>query len=259
MGSLVAYDVDLGAPGVHRGLPSTTVTLVLPVDDPIDAAWADGSGHHRAWSCLAGLHTAPSAIHHQGPQRGVQLALSMAGARALLGMPASAWRSTMLTLDDLGPAAGPLRHLPERLAGTVPAAWAATVEQALGDVLAHREATGPRPEVGRALALLTGGAGVRESAEEVGFSRRRLTDLVRAETGVTPQEYARIARFEHSRALLGRRPLAEVAARCGYADQAHLSREWRALAGCPPTTWLREEFPYVQDIEVDGGAGWCHD
>jgi hypothetical protein len=31
--SLVAYDVDLGAPGIHRGLPSTALTLVLPVGE----------------------------------------------------------------------------------------------------------------------------------------------------------------------------------------------------------------------------------
>jgi AraC-like DNA-binding protein len=43
--------------------------------------------------------------------------------------------------------------------------------------------------------------------------------------------------------------LAEIAARCGYADQAHLTREWRELAGCTPSTWLAEELPSVQDGE----------
>ena len=33
-------------------------------------------------------------------------------------------------------------------------------------------------------------------------------------------------------------PLAEVAARAGYADQAHLTREVRELAGVPPTRLL---------------------
>lgn len=30
-------------------------------------------------------------------------------------------------------------------------------------------------------------------------------------------------------------PLADVAQRCGYADQAHLTREVRSLAGAPPS------------------------
>jgi AraC-like DNA-binding protein len=63
----------------------------------------------------------------------------------------------------------------------------------------------------------------------------------------------RLGRFETSRALLGRLPLAEVAHRCGYADQSHLSREWSALAGCSPTTWLREEFPFLQDTALGRG------
>jgi AraC-like DNA-binding protein len=89
-------------------------------------------------------------------------------------------------------------------------------------------------------------------ASEVGFSRRRLSTLVREECGLTPKAFHRVARFRRSRAVLGRRPLAEVAATCGYADQAHLAREWSELAGCSPTTWLREEFPFLQDL--DGGG-----
>jgi hypothetical protein len=38
---LVAYDVDLGGPGTHRGLPSPTLTIVLPLNDPLDVGWSD--------------------------------------------------------------------------------------------------------------------------------------------------------------------------------------------------------------------------
>jgi AraC-like DNA-binding protein len=40
--------------------------------------------------------------------------------------------------------------------------------------------------------------------------------------------------------------LADLAVTCGYFDQAHLAREFRALAGCPPSQWLAEEFRNVQ-------------
>ena len=102
--------------------------------------------------------------------------------------------------------------------------------------------------MGRALAGLTRGERVADVADEVGYSRRRLSTLVRQETGLAPKEYQRVARFQASRAVLGRRPLGEVAVECGYADQGHLAREWAELAGCPPTTWLREEFPFLQDL-----------
>ena len=130
----------------------------------------------------------------------------------------------------------------------------AVVARALTRALARNGEAAPRAEVGRALAELTRGERVAEVAEEVGFSRRRLSTLVKQETGLGPKEYQRVARFEASRAALGRRPLADVAAECGYADQAHLARDWSKLAGCPPSTWLREEFPFLQDHEEPGPA-----
>jgi AraC-like DNA-binding protein len=243
--SLVAYDVDLGAPGIHRGLPSTALTLVLPAGEPLTVGWAgERDSTTTRWSSVSGLHTRPAEIHHHGHQRGVQLGLTVAGARALLGMPAAALSGELLRLDDVVP---DLRHLPEQLQATRWPQARRLVEGALAAAVARHGEPRLRAELGRALAGLTRGERVEQVAAEVGFSRRRLTDLVRAECGLTPKAFQRVARFERAHRLLGRRPLAEVAARCGYADQAHLTREWTSLAGCTPTTWLREEFPFVQD------------
>lgn len=245
--SLVTYDVDFGAPGVHRGMPSTEITFVLSVDEPLVTSWGSGTEPVTAWSLVSGLHTRPAAIHHRGHQRGVQLGLTTAGVRALFGMPAAAWRGELLALDEVA-APGGVRDLPERLAGADPQTWGQLVVARLVNALARHGEPGPRAEVGRALALLTGGAGVQEVADDVGYSRRRISDLVRAETGVAPKQFQRLARFDRSRGLVGRMPLSEAAMVCGYADQAHLTREWHEFAGCTPTTWLREEFPFVQDL-----------
>ncbi|MGH3352396.1 MAG: helix-turn-helix domain-containing protein [Nocardioides sp.] len=257
--SMVPYDVDFGAPGTHRGMPSTEVTFVLPVGEPLDTAWSDGSDHRVTWSLVSGLHTRPAAIRHNGYQRGIQLALTTAGVRALFGMPAAAWRGELLALDEVA-APGDVRHLPEKLAETDPRQtdpqqWERLVATSLIETLARRGEPAARAEVGRALALLTRGAGVQEVADEVGYSRRRVSDLVRAETGVAPKQFQRLARFDRSKRLLGRVSLAHAATACGYADQAHLTREWQEFAGCTPTTWLHEEFPFVQDLT---GGGEVH-
>jgi AraC-like DNA-binding protein len=247
--SLVAYDVT-SAPGVHRGLPGTTLTFVLPVERPIDVGWAGAPTTRRAgWSSVAGLHPAPAEIHHDGHQQGFYLELTLPASRVLLGMPAGELSGLLTDLDELAPE---LADLPERLHETV--GWVARnhlVQHALVAALARHDAPGPRAEVGRALARLTTGAPVAEVADDVGYSRRHLGNLVRAETGLSPKEYQRVARFQGSRdrvlaAARAGTSLAEVAARSGYADQAHLAREWRELAGCPPSQWLREEFPNLQ-------------
>lgn len=55
--SLTTYDVDLGAPGVHRGLPGTSLTFVLPIGEPLDVSWAGRPETRRErWSSVAGLH-----------------------------------------------------------------------------------------------------------------------------------------------------------------------------------------------------------
>lgn len=253
---LVAYDMS-GEAGVHRGMPSTGLTVVFPVDDPIDVAWDDGEGHCIDWSTVSGLHTRSARIRHDGRQRGIQLTLSIPGARALFGLPAAALSRQLLTVDDL---TGPVRDLPEQLHDL--ATWperVALVQRVLADEVQRLDATPTRTEIGWALDRLTLGDAVGDVAAEVGFSRRRLSTLVRDETGVSPKQWSRLARFERSQDLVadahttGDATLADVAAAAGYADHAHLTREWRDLAGCTPTTWLAEEFPNVQALDLAAG------
>jgi AraC-like DNA-binding protein len=107
--------------------------------------------------------------------------------------------------------------------------------------------------VGRSLAQLTRGHQVRAVADEVGFSRRHLSDLVRAECGLSPKQFQRVARFQQAHRLVrAGRPLAAIAVDCGYADQAHLTRDWTALAGCSPRAWMCRELPFVQDSQLGG-------
>jgi len=253
--AVTAYDVEMRGPGVHRGLPTTTMTLVLPLGEPLDVSWGDDPASRRVgWSSVSGLHTGPAQIHHDGRQRGVQLALTVAGARALLGMPIGAFAGQLLDLDDLaGELPAELVRLPEELAEVRYDQRLRLLSRRLVEALSAHGETGPRAEVGYALARLARGASVRQVADDTGYSSRHLRNLVRAECGLAPKEFQRIARFERSRDRWarcladGHGNLAAVAAECGYADQAHLTREWAALAGCTPTIWAREEFPFVQD------------
>ena len=252
---MTAYDLILDRPGMHRGLPSTSLTLVLPLEQPLDVAWTRlPHTRSRSWSSVSGLHTAPAEIRHRGRLAGIQLALTPAGARALFGVPAAELAGV---LTELGPVAAPLADLPDRLPEA--ASWRerlALVEARLLEFAARAPHADPRPEVGWALRRLSLAPTVRSVADEVGLSRRHLGSLFHAEYGVTPKQYQRIARFNASSRELsrqvrrGRTSLAHLAATCGFADQAHLTREWTALAGCSPTTWLREEFPFLQDDTV---------
>ncbi len=255
--AVVPYDLDMGAPGVHRGMPGTGLTFELPLDDPIDVSWAgEDSSRRRAWSCVSGLHTRPAAIHHGGRQHGISVSLTLRGARVLLGVPAGELAGKLVDLPEVAPH---LAHLPEMLAGSPDGA---TITRALVERLARAGEPRPRADVGRALVRIAGGGQVREVAAEQGWSRRHLQDLVRAECGLTARDLRRVARLARSRRALvvaarsGRVRLADVAASAGYADHAHMTREWAALGGCTPTTWMREELPFVQDVADPDRASW---
>jgi AraC-like DNA-binding protein len=248
------------APGVHRGLPTHHVGLIIALDQPIHlAAMPDRRQPPGSFQLLAyGLRTGPAEIAHDGTSFSVSVDLTPAGARRLLGVPAAALAGTVVSLDELlGRTAA---ELAERLAAA--SGWPARFA-VLDELLTRRAGAGAQPAAApthmwRRIVDSGGSVAVAELAAESGYSRQHLRTLFAREYGLGPKQVARLVRFGRShrmlRDLARRRPpgrrisLAEVAGRCGYFDQAHLAREWNELAGCPPSTWLAsEELPFVQD------------
>ena len=74
------------------------------------------------------------------------------------------------------------------------------------------------------------------------MTRRHLERQFLTTVGVTPKRLARLARFQNVLAMLQdsntRRPGAETAAACGYADQSHFIRDFRQFAGMSPSAHL---------------------
>ncbi|MGP3989963.1 helix-turn-helix domain-containing protein [Streptomyces sp. 3N207] len=90
------------------------------------------------------------------------------------------------------------------------------------------------------VAELRDGAGVAEVARRAGLSERQLHRRCRDAFGYGAKTLARVLRMQRALCLAtAGTPLAETAVRAGYADQAHLAREVRALAGAPMTELVR--------------------
>jgi AraC-like DNA-binding protein len=82
----------------------------------------------------------------------------------------------------------------------------------------------------------TGGtARIDRLADEAGLSRRQFERRFRAYVGLAPRLFGRIVKFQRAFHLLGVDHGAAIAARCGYADQAHLVREVRRFGGQTPS------------------------
>lgn len=245
----------------HRGMPSPFLTLIVTTDTPV--VGSDGALD----TLVAGLSPEVEMIRMPRVQTGVQLAVHPLAARRLLGLPAAALVRRSVDLADVAGVAGSRVRERAGEAGCWDDRFAAVRAFTDAQATRHADLPGPRREVVGAWRLLEASRGrmrVDEVARRVGLGPRHLADLVRDELGVGPKGLARVMRFTHASARLtaevrvGRRPvLADVAARCGYADQAHLSREFRSFMGLAPSAWLREELANLQAGGHAYAAEWA--
>ncbi|MDV3129310.1 AraC family transcriptional regulator [Mycobacterium sp. 21AC1] len=188
------------APG--RVLPDGCMDLIR-MDDTILVAGPDTTAFVTAGSpdTVQGLRFRPGVLPR------------------LLGVPAAEVRNTRVPLAEL-------RRV-DRDRSLVQLAVALAAE-------APRAQTAPWSlrELARVTGRLAAGASVTETSRAAGWSNRTLQRHCTAVYGYGPVTLRRILRFRRAVRLLeaGLEP-AVVAARTGYADQPHLHREVRSLAG----------------------------
>jgi AraC-like DNA-binding protein len=184
----------------------------------------------------------------ESPSGTSYVALRFAGGTgpAVLGVPAHEVVDSSPDLEDVWPSAK-ARALTERVAASPMAVlegWAA--------LRAASRATDPLgPPI---MAMAAAGTPVATMAARLGLSSRQLHRRCLPLFGYGPRRLARVLRL--GRALEEARrgqPLAQVAAGQGFADQAHLSREVRELAGTTPSTLLGELAGQWGE-QVDGRA-----
>lgn len=83
---------------------------------------------------------------------------------------------------------------------------------------------------------------VSDLARLAGLSNFHFTREFKRSTGATPHQYVIRQRVEGAKRLLvdTRLSIAEVATECGFADQAHLSRTFKAIVGQAPGDWQKQ-------------------
>ena len=257
--SMVGYRAGDIPDSVHAGLPSAQLTFVISLDDGVRATFEPAAltTTARKRVLVAGLHTRPSHVEQSAGQAGIQLAVHPLAARSLFGVPAAALAGIDVDGDDL--LGRRSAELVDRLGAADPL-WDTRfdeVGEALRRQLARVDGSAVRPELWQAWEALTrsgGNAPIPVVARAAGVSTRHLSTLFRAEVGLTPKAVAGLIRFETVIGSLGRLvragspvDLAQLAVERGYADQAHLTRDFTRFAGSSPLRWLRTEFRNLQD------------
>jgi AraC-like DNA-binding protein len=214
--------------------------LVLP-DGCSDLIWEQGRGAY-----VAGPDTGPvpNVMRAGTVTLGIRFRPSAGGPA--LGLPLSELRDQRVGLEDLR------RRDARRLPGTLDPDTAAIRALELAAALVVDGA--PDPAATRAAVLLADPrARAEDVAAEVGLSLRQLRRRCHTVVGYGPKTLQRVIRFRRfvSRLDAGlpagqdAHDLAALAAQAGYADQAHLTRECRALAGLTPAALARQRGPHA--------------
>ena len=241
------YVERYSAPLRRRELPAAEVVLIISFGPVLHLA--DGtdepSPRQTETSFVAGLRETSVVTEMDGASHGMQVNFSPLGAFTLLGLPMRDVANRVVSL----PAAlgAPADELAERLHEA--RSWGARFD-VLDEVLLARlaRAAPATPSVAwawRRLLETSGRVGVASLAGDLGCSRKHLSTRFAEEVGLAPKTAARILRFDRAVSLIGADDgpsWGEIAAACGYYDQAHFNRDFKQFAGSTPTEFVERQI-----------------
>jgi AraC-like DNA-binding protein len=237
----------------RRELPAGEVALIIslgPQWRSIDPVTGASIGTLRTF--IAGLDDTYSLVDSETSGAAIQVDFTPIGARQLLQLPMHlvSKRTTELT-DLLGSEAD---RLVEQLVEAPD--WHGrflTLDNfLLTRIRRYERSTREIDWAWRQLVLSRGSIRVQQISEQLGWTRKRLVKAFRDEIGIPPKVLARVLRFRRALAEFNAQQISDfsqVAAECGYSDQAHMIRDFKDLSGLTPVELVRLYSPDAGTIE----------
>lgn len=233
----IAYYENTFTHSRERVLPTGRAQLLVNLRDDRLSVHECGGERQVGGIGLSGVWPAPTLVDPADQAAVICVAFRPGGAYPFFAAPQSATAGQLVGLEDLWGADG--ARLRERLLGVrTPAERLRLVEQALLDRVAG--ALRPDGATAYAVAALDRGTPVASVVDRLGCTPRTFIRSFTERVGLPPKQFARIRRFQRLLASIPHdRPAdwAVLAASCGYYDQSHLIREFRALAGTTPARY----------------------
>lgn len=243
------YEEWGGRPVARQELPMAGVPLIIVLDHHFALHEGTNARAIRRLQSpfVAGLHTRPAIVSSPGVAFTMQVDFTPPGARRFLRTDLCELRDRVADLSAIS------ALLTDTLVGRLREArsWPdrfALLESWLARRILLDHHADPRVEASwRAIDASAGNVRVDDLAASLGVSRKHFSTLFKRAIGLSPKTAARLARFSHAVALIegnpGRARLVDVSIACGYADQAHFTREFQKFAGQPPAALLKRMLP----------------
>jgi AraC-like DNA-binding protein len=245
-------------PGRWRNmiLPDGAIELIINLGEPQKLCALDDPARYTTFShsWISGERTEPIVIDETGYVHLVGVRLRPGGAWPFVGIPLREFTDQVVDLEGI--LGSEMRDLRDQLGE-------ATDDDGRFDLLESwltqraRHRTQPTRAVSYALRTIQRGADavrIGRMADEIGISHKHLLREFERCVGLTPKLLARLCSFQRVISSTGQRAevdWAAMAVHCGYYDQAHLIREFRAFSGLTPMNYLTRRGPFLNYLEVD--------
>ena len=234
-------------PLCRRELPANIAPIIINFGAPFRFYDPDNPARWtEARSFMTGAFDTYVLVGSTGSFACVQINFTILGARLFFGQPLYELANRVVALDDaFGAYARRLEMALFEADG-----WAARFDLLDREIAARiNRATLLPPAVVHVMRRLTkshGAVPIGTLADEIGCSHKHLVSQFSEQIGLTPKTLARVLRFGRAANLLASSSgghLADIAIDCGYYDQSHFTRDFRAFAGITPTELLASRLP----------------
>lgn len=217
----------------------------------------EGTGEQRQVEydpvILAGVHTGHIFLDSHTRISTIGVVLKPGATSALFGIPAGEFKNQVVSLGSF--LKTDVTELRQRLiaAPALPDKFS-LVESFLSHHLDPESQ--PNPAVLYAVEQINSTGGVQpisEILDNIGYSRRWFSEVFRGLNGLTPKQYARICRFQHTLEVIRSSQIPDwsgLAFNCGYYDQPHFIHEFRNFAGISPTQYYRNQSSEMNHLPV---------
>jgi AraC-like DNA-binding protein len=238
-------------PICRREVPTEEIPVIIGFGTPVRlfdvqdrSRWTDFS------SFTTGAYDSHVLVGSTGPSGGLEITMSILGARLFLGRPLRDLTNRAVALEDLF--GGEVRRLTMELydAPTWEARFTILDRELSSRIFTAKPPSAAVTWVWQRLVQTGGRVSIGTLVGEVGFSQKHLIGQFREQIGLSPKTLARVLRFGRAVRIIkkgGGARLAEIAQDCGYYDQAHFTRDFHTFAGVTPTELVRSQLP-------DGGG-----
>lgn len=228
--------IESSLPRTQVLLPETALTIMLR-----QSGAGSLNGNSLASTLISGLQRCTRVAGHTADSTLLVVRFTETGAAALLRDRVDLLYNRTVALDNVLPRAT-IDSLQDILAETpTPQRKIAALERFLCHAI--RPHTKISPQIAAAVQMIRsshGRASIATVARRAGMSQSALERHFGVAVGASPKSLSRLARLEHvCRLWDSGLTLTEIAHAAGYADQPHLTRDFRAFTGTAPTEFFR--------------------